>query len=178
MFAVRQGRKIRSRHKPKGRGVTLMRKRLLFVATAVMLTGLIVMPSVALAGARIQDNGGGTVSLDRVGEETPEQATATAKFDLDSNDQGWYRMQMELRVRNLPERAGKVYETWLVDTDSDTDDSVGAFQTDNDGDGGFTVTKRIVFFAPYDKIIVTSEQKNDTNPTRDGPVVLRGSMED
>ncbi len=155
-----------------------MRKRLLFIVTAVMLTGLMVMPSAALAGARIQDNGGGTVSLDRVGEETPEQATGTANFDLDSNDQGWYRMRMQLRVRNLPERAGQVYETWLVDTNTQTDDSVGAFQTDNDGDGGFTVTKRIVFFAPYNEILVTAERRNDEDPTRNGAVVLRGNMDD
>ncbi len=155
-----------------------MRKRLLFVATAVMLTGLIVMPSVALAGARIQDNGGGTVSLDRVGEETPEQATATAKFDLSTNDQGWYRVQMQLRVRNLPERAGKVYETWWVDSENNVDQSVGAFQTDNDGDGGFTVTKRVVFFAPYNLIVVTAEEKNDENPARSDDIVLQGNMDD
>ena len=164
--------------KAKGKGVTVMRKRLLFITTAVMLAGLMAMPSMALAGARIQDNGGGTVSLDSVGEETPEQATGTASFDLDSADDGWYRMEMKLRVRNLPQRAGQIFESWLVDTDTKTDDSVGAFQTDNDGDGGFTVTKRIVFFAPYNQIIVTSERRNDEDPTRNGPVVLRGSMED
>lgn len=166
--------------KAKGKGVTVMRKRLLFITTAVMLAGLMVMPSVALAGKRIQDNGGGTVSLDSVGSETPEQATGTANFDLQTSDDGWYKVQMKLKVRNLPERAGQVYESWLVDTKKgqEFDNPVGAFQTDNDGDGGFTVTQRMNFFAPYDQIIVTSERRNDEDPQRNGPVVLRGSMED
>ena len=156
--------------------MTTLRKRVLFIATTMMLVGLLAVPSMVLAGARIQDEGRGTVSLDSVGD-APEQATATAEFDLDSSDGGWYRVQMQIRVRNLPERAGRVFETWWRDRDSGAETSVGAFQTDNDGDGGFTVTKRVVFFAPYNEILVTSERRNDSDPNRNGPVLLRGVME-
>ena len=55
---------------------------------------------------------------------------------------------------------------------------MGAFQTDNDGDGGFTVTRRVVFFEPYNLIVVTAEEKNDEDPSKQGPEVLRGNMDD
>ncbi len=156
--------------------MTGLRKRYVFLATAMVLIGLLTIPSVALAGKRIQDEGRGTVSMDSVGD-APEQATAVAKFDLDSSDGGWYRVQMKIRIQNLPQRAGRVFETWWRDSNREIDDSVGAFQTDRNGDGGFTVTKRVVFFAPFDEILVTSERRNDSDPTRNGPVLLRGQME-
>ena len=156
--------------------MTGLRKRYLFLATAIMLTAVMVGPGTAFAGARIQDEGRGTVSLDRVGD-APEQATGTARFRLRTTGDGWYRMEMRLRVRNLPERAGQVYETWLRDSNTNHDDSVGAFQTDNNGDGRFDVGKRIVFFAPYDKIVVSSERRNDSDPSLNGPVLLEGDLE-
>jgi len=153
-----------------------LRKRYLFLATAMVLIGLLTVPSMVLAGVEIQDEGRGTVSLNSVGD-APEQATATAEFDLDTDDGGWNKVRMKLKVRNLPERAGRVFETWWRDSETGFEDPVGAFQTDNDGDGGFTVTKRVVFFAPYNEILVTSERRNDTEPKRNGPVLLKGRME-
>lgn len=153
-----------------------MRKRILFIFTALTLVSALIVPSLALAGARIQDNGSGTVSLDGEGD-APEQATGTAKFNLDTSDDGYHKVKMELKVRNLPERAGRVFETWLRDSETDFDNPVGAFQTDNDGDGGFSVTMRTNFFAPFDEILVTSEERNDTNPQRNGEVLLRGRLE-
>ncbi len=156
--------------------MTGLRKRYLFLATAVVLIGLLTVPTMVLAGARIQDEGRGTVSMESVGD-APEQANGTAKFDLDTHDDGWHKVKMELRVSNLPERAGRVFETWLRDGETGFEDPVGAFQTDNDGDGGYTTSYRVNFFAPYEEIIVTSERRNDTDPKRNGPVLLRGSLE-
>jgi hypothetical protein len=152
-----------------------MRKRLLFMITALAVSGLMVLPSVAFAGHRIQDNGSGTVTLNRTDEgNTPEQATGTATFKVSSSGDGWYNMQMKLNVKNLPKKAGKVYEAWLEDTNSDSKDPVGAFQTTNSGSGGFTVNQRINWFTPYDEVTVSSENRNDSNPNQNGPVVLRG----
>ena len=153
-----------------------MRKRILFIFTALTLVAAMIVPSMALAGAQIQDDGSGTVSLDSEGD-APEQANGTAKFDLDTNDDGWHKVRMELKVSNLPERAGQVFETWLRDSEADFDNPVGAFQTDNDGDGGFTVSWRSNFFAPFDEILVTSEERNDTDPKLSGEVLLRGTLD-
>jgi hypothetical protein len=160
-----------------------MRKRLLFMITALMLVGVMVVPTIASAGDRIQDTGEGTVTLDKAdGTDTPQQATGTAKFDLNASEGGWYKMKMKLDVENLPKRAGKVYEVWLTDTETgdsngeDINQPIGAFQTDNKGDASISVTKPIVFFAPYNQINVSSEDRNDEDPGLNGPIVLRGEM--
>lgn len=160
-----------------------MRKRFLFVITALALTLMMLIPSAAFAGAEIQDTGKGTVSLDSQ-DGAPEQANGTAKFTLKSSDSGTYKVTLDLDINNLPERAGKVYQVWLQDTQA-TDgnnggtgfnDPWGAFQTDNDGDAQLDVTKHVVFFAPYDEIVVSTEERNDEDPSLNGLIVLRGDL--
>lgn len=153
-----------------------MRKKYFYLVTALVMVGLMVAPTGALAGKRIQDEGRGTVSLDSVGD-APEQATGVAKFTLKSSDNGVYTVKMSLDVENLPKRAGQVFQTWLVDTDTGFRNPILAFQTDNDGDSDESATQRMNFFAPYDKIIVTSERRNDSDPSANGPEVLDGTME-
>lgn len=153
-----------------------MRKKYFYLVTALVMVGLMVAPTGALAGKRIQDEGRGTVSLDSVGD-APEQATGVAKFTLDSSDSGVYKVQMSLDVENLPERAGQVYQAWLVDTDTGFRDPIAAFQTDNDGNADISATQRVNFFAPYNEIVVTSERRNDSDPGLNGEEVLKGEME-
>ncbi len=152
-----------------------MRKRYLSLTTAVMLVVALAMGGTALAGHRIQDEGRGTVSLDRVGD-APEQANGTAKFKLTEDEDGVNRLKVKLTVRNLPERAGRVFEVWLTDNDTSHDDSIGVFQTDNDGDGQLSITRSMTHFSQYDEIVISSEKKQDKDPTINGPVLLRGKL--
>ena len=154
-----------------------MRNRIVLILTAIALAALMVAPSMVLAGARIQDEGEGTVSLDSVGEDTPEQATGTVKFELKKVDDGYVKLSYDAEVKNLPRKAGRIYVAWLIDDETGFSRPLGVFQTDRDGDAKRSGSGQAVFFAPFNKIQVTSEELNDQDPGRSGPVVLEGTVD-
>ena len=153
-----------------------MRKRVVLIATALSLVALLALAGAALAqGNKIQSTGSGTVTLDREGG-APDQATGTARFTLDEKAAGYNSLKVKLTTDQLLPEAGKVYQVWLRDTDTDHNDSVATFQTDNDGNRTLTATETIPHFAQYDEIVVTTEDQNDEDPTLNGEVVLRGDI--
>jgi hypothetical protein len=81
-----------------------------------------------------------------------------------------------MKVSSLPERAGRVYELWLVDNETGDDLNLGVFDTDNDGEGKLNLKRTMNNPARYDRIIVTSEDSDDQDPRRDGPIVLTGKQ--
>lgn len=154
-----------------------MRNRIVLILTAIALAVLMVAPTMALAGARIQDEGEGTVTLNAVGEDTPEQATGTVKFKLTKVDAGYVKLSYDAKVRNLPRKAGRVYVAWLVDEKTGFSRPMGVFQTDRDGDAERSGSGQAVFFAPFNKIQVTSEELNDQDPKKSDQVVLEGTLD-
>ena len=137
---------------------------------------MLALPAGVFAGARLQDEGSGTISLNRVGN-VPEQASGTAKFKVTSSDDGFYKVKLNLDVKNLPEKAGNVFAVLLTDSSENFANPIGVFQTDSDGDGDLTVTTKIVSFVPYDQIQVTSVPKNSDDPKSDSNVVLQGALD-
>ena len=129
----------------------------------------------ALAGHRIQDNNGGKVSMESRDGDVPEQATGVANFKLKSTDDDVHKMTVKINVRSLPERAGRVYEVWLINFDG-PDLNLTAFDTDNDGDATTTVTMNIVNMAPYDRIIVSKKRSDSFQTSRSGETVLEGRL--
>lgn len=156
--------------------MTRLRKRYLLLATAIMLVAALALPGgIALAGHRIQDQGKGSVTLDRE-DGAPEQATGTAKFTLTDEAAGYHKVTVELEVEKLLPRAGNVYQAWLRDGGKNYDDAFATFQTDRDGDKTVTSKTSVPHFAEYDEVIVSTERKHDSDPTRNGEVVLRGEL--
>lgn len=151
----------------------MLKKFISLLMLAVFAVGLWVAP--AFAGHRIQDNNGGKVSLESRDDDVPEQATGLATFTLKPMNDGLNKMTVKLNVRNLPERAGRVYEVWLVNFDG-TDLNLTAFDTDNDGDATTTVTRNVVNMAPYDRIIVTKKRRQSFQTSRTGDTVLSGRL--
>lgn len=153
-----------------------MATKVLAVLIALLLAAGLVYTGVALADANsIQDSGSGTAVLNSRGE-APEQAHGTIEFDLNDRVDGTYRVRSEIEVRDLPERAGRVYEVWLIDDTTGYELSLTAFNTDNDGDERTTVTRNFVFFAPFDRVVVTSEPRDGRDPTLTGDTVLEGDL--
>ncbi len=154
-----------------------MRNRIVLILAAIALAVLMVAPTMALAGARIQDEGEGTVTLDARGEDTPEQATATVKFKLQKVDAGYVKLSYDAEVRNLPRKAGRIFVAWIVDEETGFSRPLGVFQTDRDGNAERSGSGQAVFFAPFNKVQVTSEELNDQDPRKGDQVVLEGTLE-
>lgn len=144
-----------------------------FLLLLFSLNGLFAVP--AVAGHRIESQGGGTVTLDARGDEVPENATGTAKFDLTDTAEGVGRMTVTLTIQNLPKEAQRVYEVWLLNTDG-TDLNLTSFNTNNDGDAKVTTERNIVNISPYDSIIVSSKRADSFETSRVDNVVLSGQL--
>jgi len=155
-----------------------MTRKVVAFLTALLLVFGAVFAAPALAFHAIQDEGKGTVSLDRAdgAKRVPEQASGVATFRIRPSSQGFYNVRVRMEIGSLPERAGRVYEVWLVEDETGEELNLGAFDTDNDGDGEISVTRTINNLAQFDRIIVTTEDINDLDPRRDGPVVLEGEQ--
>ncbi len=151
----------------------MFRKFVSLLMLASFAAGLLASP--AFAGHRIQDNKGGKVSLESRGRNVPEQATGLVMFDLQPTDEGVNKMTVEIKVQNLPTRAGRVYEVWFI-SDNGTDLNLTAFNTDSDGDATTKVTRNIVNMAPYDAIIVAKKRRDSFSTSRSGRTVLSGRL--
>lgn len=127
------------------------------------------------AGHRIQDNNGGTVSLESDDNDVPEQASGTVKFNLKHNPDGVNEITVDIKVNDLPRKAGRIYEVWLVDFDGN-DLNLTAFNTDSDGNDETKVTRNIVNMAPYDRIVVTTKRRDSTSTSMSGNTVLEGRL--
>lgn len=92
----------------------------------------------------IQDRGRGIISLRTVDKDLPEQAHGLASSRLKRRAAGFYAL------------------------------SLATFNTNNAGNSGFTVRRSITNLAQFNKIIVTSEETDDFDPTPNGPVLLEG----
>ncbi len=152
-----------------------MTVKLLAVLVALSMTFTLILAAPALAFHAVQDEGTGTISLNPV-DDVPEQANGVATFRVRSDSDGFYFMKVRIRVKSLPERAGRVYEVWMIDDNTNHNLNLGVFDTDNDGDGSLSVTRTINSLALYDRIVVTSEESNDFDPGSEGTVVLEGEQ--
>jgi hypothetical protein len=155
-----------------------MRNRIFLILTVAALSASLVLPSAALAGSQIQDNGKGTVTLNPVDNQAPEQASGTANFKVQETPDGLYNFSVSLEISHLPRKAGKAFVFWLVDSDSGAQIPLGAFQTNKSGtlDKTTKTQTAILSFKPYDKVIVTSEKLNKEETLKSGPVVLQGDL--
>lgn len=155
-----------------------MTRKLVAFLTALLLVFGLTFAAPALALHAIQDEGGGTVSLDRTGEgdNVPEQASGVATFRVSSSSEGFYHLKVKITTDALPEKSGRIYEAWLADSDTDTALNLGAFDTDNEGEGELEVTRTINNLADFDRVIVSREAVNDPDPRVNGPIVLEGEQ--
>ena len=155
-----------------------MTRKVVAFLTALLLVFGTMFVAPALAFHAIQNEGSGTVSLNRAdgAKRVPEQASGLARFQVRPSSQGFYSVRVRMEVESLPERAGRVYEVWLVDDETGAELNLGVFDTDNNGDGELSVSRTFNNLSQYDRIIVTTEDANDLDPRRDGPVVLEGQQ--
>ncbi|VVB99695.1 CHRD domain protein [uncultured archaeon] len=86
-----------------------------------------------------------------------------------------YRVSIELRVNKLVPQPGTVYEAWLVSSSNNFSQPIGAFGTNASGSGTLTFREDMVNPGIFDKIEITSQAKNGTNPAP-GTEAMSGSI--
>ncbi len=107
-----------------------------------------------------------------------EGSDAEGKVKITNNmKKGLNAIEMRLSLMDLPMEQGEVYEAWLVDEDSDYWLSMGGFTPSNSGRANFKFKQYLVNFDIYDKIVVTREDIQDTDPSADEEVLVV-SMDD
>lgn len=151
-----------------------MKSALILLISTICYLAAVAGPAEAFHS--IQDSGRGTISLRAVDDDLPEQAHGLASFRLKRRASGFYMLTAKLRVGTLHRRSGRVFEAWLVDKKTGYALSLGAFNTDRAGNCGFTIRRPITNLAQFNRIIVTSEETDDFDPTPNGPVLLEGKQ--
>ncbi len=92
--------------------------------------------------------------------------------EMESMENGLQKIKISINIKNLPVSEGKVFEGWLVDTDTGYKLSIGGFSTGADGKAVFYLKQQLVNFGLYDLIVVTEEPEGDTNPNPDTPILM------
>jgi hypothetical protein len=131
--------------------------------TALGLLGMVVAGSVYAANHW-------HVTLDDV--EGVHNASGWARVKVSEKENGSYRVGALIKVKDLPTPEGTIYEGWLVDEDTGYKLSIGAFSTNDDGRGKLKFRQDMVYPPLYDKLVVTRESLNDTDPNPDTPVLV------
>ena len=88
---------------------------------------------------------------------------------------GEHNTIVKIKVDDLPQPPGMLFEGWLVDTDTDYKLSIGVFGTNNFDRGKLTFRQHLVNFDVYDKVVITKEPIDDTDP-RPGVAVLEATI--
>ncbi len=145
----------------------------MLLLSAFVMNVVFVLP--VFAGHRIQDAGGGTVTLEARDRDVPENATGTAKFKIDKKADGVNRMTVTIHVENLPEQAQRVYEVWLI-SDNGTDMNLTSFNTNNDGNATTTTKRGVINLAPFDSIKISTKRIESFGTSRTGDTVLSGRL--
>lgn len=148
------------------------KKRPAIFGLAIILWIALAAP--ALAGHRIQDSGGGTISLESRGR-APRQASGLAEFKFTKRSGGANGLSIDVKVETLFRRSNKVFEVWLVDEDGGWK-SLTVFTTNGDGDADVKIRRNIASLAPYDRIVVTEEDRNGFDTESDEETVLSGRL--
>lgn len=92
--------------------------------------------------------------------------------EMESMENGLQKVEIIVKVKNLPTSEGKVFEGWLVDTDTGYKLSIGGFSTGNDGKAVLYFHQQLVNFGLYDLVVVTEEPAGDTDPNPDMPILM------
>ncbi len=143
-----------------------------FMIAIVMI--LAMSAGVAWAGHSIQSKRKGTIKLEST---DASKASGTVSFKLAADKGGIDKLTINLKVKDLKPRSGYVWELWLTDTETDTAQASGAFQTSKKGKGTLTVKTSVPHFSQYDQAIVTKERQRDVDPTPSGVHVLDGDLD-
>ncbi|HEB12973.1 MAG TPA: hypothetical protein ENI11_04805 [Actinobacteria bacterium] len=143
-----------------------------FIVTIVLI--LAMSAGVAWAGHTIQDKRKGTIKLEST-DASKASGTVTFKLTTDKGDID--KLNINLKVKDLKPRSGYVWQLWLKDTETDTAEAAGAFQTNKKGKGTLTVKTSVPHFSQYDQAVVTKEKQRDVDPTPSGVEILEGDLD-
>lgn len=99
--------------------------------------------------------------------------SAEARVKVNDKSDGTHVFTARVSVENLPTDDGTVYEGWLVDdVGTGYKLSLGAFTTNHNGKETFHFRQRMVNPMLYDKLVITREPINDTDPNPLTPVLV------
>jgi hypothetical protein len=105
------------------------------------------------------------------GAEAVARVTGAERGGLD-------RVNVAMRVTDLQPVDGRVFEVWFVDEDSGYKLSLGGFNTNSRGRANFRFRQHLVNAIIYDKILITSEPRHDSDPNPDEVLLVGDLFED
>jgi hypothetical protein len=112
------------------------------------------------------------LALQRVGNAT---ASGQARISV-NHDDDLYEISVRVSASQLAPVFGQVFEGWLIDENSNYNLSLGAFVTNRNGRGTLRFSQDMVNFPIYDKVAISREPVNDTNPNP-GVIILQANLE-
>lgn len=112
-----------------------------------------------------------STDLDFRATTTDMDATGTARIIVNFNRDGLYTVNIRETLRNLSTSSSDVFESWLVDDETGYGLSLGAFKANSRGRAAHTFNQRMTNFPAYDRLVVSRETLNDTDPRPDETVL-------
>lgn len=110
--------------------------------------------------------------LTAAGDDTDAYGLA----DIKSVHKGPFeKVSIKVKVSELNDEEGYVYEGWLVDADSGYWLSLGGFQTDSKGSGKLEFKQALVNYGIYDMLVITKDLEADPDPNA-GDAVLGAAI--
>lgn len=155
--------------------MSVKKLKMLFLVNILAAALLLSLAWPALAGHLIQNTGKATITLESRGR-APETASGIARFRLKKRANGAHHLAITLKISGLPKRSDRVFDVWLIDDEDDTDMNVTTFNTNNAGRATVRINRNINNIAPYDRLVVTEEQRNRLSTERSDTVVLSGRL--
>ncbi len=139
-----------------------MKKTLLAAATLSLLLVLAVVSEARNMTLELKAVDGSSASGMAMIEEK------TSRFGQDM-------VKINIKAENVQTKPGTLLEGWLIDMDSGYKLSIGAFSIKKNGKGELQFEQHMVNFGVYDKLVITREKIDDTNPNPD-VAVLEGDL--
>lgn len=136
-------------------------KKLLFVF-AILTSITLVIASLHI-GFRVHDDFEFTNLITNTSDVNMDAEGEVEILSVVGSD-GLYNTRVIISVEDLYTPDGYVFEGWLVDEDTGFKLSTGGFTTNRNGHESVRFIQDIVNFQVYDKVVITKEPINDTNP--------------
>lgn len=96
---------------------------------------------------------------------TDRNSTATGNVRIIANmNNNLYSVQINSTMSRVTFRTDRAYEAWLIDSNTNYNLSLGAFNGNRRGNTNFNFQQNMVNFTIYDKFAISEEPINDTNP--------------
>lgn len=101
--------------------------------------------------------------------------SGTAKIDVFLTKDNLHDTRIKVKVKNIPSASTSVFEAWLIDEGTGYKLSLRGFKMKGNGQAELDFRQFMVNFKIYDKLAISEESANDTNPGQ-STVILEANI--